>query len=141
MATGSQTNHLKVQANGWTAYVRFIITGDLPDPNIITSLLQLHPISTRSKSKNHPGNWQISSRGHVSSPNLNDHFDFLLDQIHPEHMTLKQLLKDLELTAWFNIHWRMIDVPHGPILSSYYLTRLAELDADLSFYIRGIDEE
>ncbi|MBD2607980.1 DUF4279 domain-containing protein [Scytonema hofmannii FACHB-248] len=136
----SEFKSVEGDINGITAYVVFGIIGDIPQPDIITSLLQIEPSSIRQKKGDREGIWLISSKNKLNTSSLEKHLDYLLYQLEFKHNDLIEILNSSAVTAYFNVVWKTIKIPNGPILTPTYLRRIANLKAYLSFYNRSLED-
>jgi hypothetical protein len=127
------------------------IWGKALDPDMVTGQLGITPSTAfragdqRGKKKDaiwKEGHWDISSEGHVSSNVLQDHIEWLLDQLEPAQARLRILLTEDDVRADIFCFWEFATHNAGIVFSPLVMRRIAalNLELDLDIYFAGDDE-
>ncbi|MGW7775510.1 DUF4279 domain-containing protein [Pseudomonas machongensis] len=131
-------------------YVRLMIFPGEYHPDEITKLLQVQPTTVNvvgEKLTNSRGltrevknsGWFLSTESHISSRDLREHIDWLVETISPHRDSLikVQELDGVKVTlkcVWFSLLGHS-----GPVLWPEQMRALADLDLELSFDIYFVD--
>jgi hypothetical protein len=119
-------------------------------PEAMTAMLGLEPHHTMTKGLPHTlpsggmrevgiNGWFLSSHGQVSSKDLRDHLDWLLERLRPAAAALTGLqAEDVSMAAW--CIWHSAFGHGGPSLWPEQLRRLAELNLECAFDIYLLGE-
>jgi hypothetical protein len=135
----------------------FRLRGDALDPDAVTSATGLTPHRAHRKGDRRPSNdqrreagraelspwrsglWSLNSASALprTDNHLEDHLNWLLDQLEPVAETLKQFCADDALTADFFCGYFMHQTNSGFEFSTRTLARIVALDATLGVDIYG----
>lgn len=125
-------------------YADLVIVGKNLDPEIITNMLEIIP--SRSHKKNDKkkdgirefsnGVWELSSQGQQESVDVNDHLNWLTNQLLPVKniLTLISSMEEVEIIR-ISIFWIMPSTNEVLILEPELLRKLAEFEIQIVYDI------
>ena len=134
-------------------YAELRIYSGFMDPETVTNQLGVAPTSLQKKGERRVNSlgrtrevilngWFLSSESEVSSRDLRQHLDWLLDKIEPSAPQLSNLQTAAGLTMLVNCIWWSAKGQGGPTLWPEQMQRVSALDLECSFDIAffGTDE-
>jgi hypothetical protein len=117
------------------------------DPDQIKKILGINPDRSfkkgDKKNKTEPerqyGYWRIDSAEHISSLDIESHFEWLLNIIEPKRKEVLKLLADKSVDAKINCFW-ILPTPHSILIfSPETLKRISQLGIRLELSIYDSD--
>lgn len=84
--------------------------------------------------------WSLSSKGHVTSSDLEEHLAWLLDQVAPAKDELARYVRREDVSAYIFVYWASPTGLGGPTLSPAIMARMAEVGLELRFDLYFFDE-
>ena len=130
-------------------WATFRLGGTLLDPDEISTRLGIQPSHAhkRGDQRGHKGTWPkgiwtLTSEDQVQSTDLQQHIEWLLDQLEPVQPTIDMLVTGQHLEADVFCFWESATGQGGPMFSANFLERFARLHVDLGLdiYFVGSDE-
>lgn len=133
--------------------VSFYLSAPDLDPAQVTAKLGVSPDSMAKRGderRNHAGQvisphkkgyWRISTKGKLTSKDINEHFSFLLSVLLPHQEALLRLIWELTAEMDFDVLWESnyLYAGSGPILSRETVKGVSQLEASIGFDIYQIE--
>lgn len=133
--------------------VSFYVSAPDLDPGHVTAELGLPPDSMAKRgderrnyagqviSPHKKGYWKISTKGRLTSKDINEHFSFLLSVLLPHQQALLRLTCELTAEMDFDVLWESnyLHAGSGPLLSRETLRGVSQLEAAIGFDIYQIE--
>ena len=135
--------------------VSFYVSAPDLNPERVTAAIGLQPHSTAKKgdersnyagqviSPHKKGHWKISTKGKLTSKDVNEHFSYLLGVLLPHKQTLVKLIHELNGESDFDVLWESnyLYAGTGPLLSRETITGVGQLEAAIGFDIYQIEQQ
>lgn len=134
---------MKEQRSG-KVYVMFRVKGDDIDPGEVAELLRLEPTRSfrkgelfRARDRMHPrayGMWMLSTEKAVTSEELVDHCNYLLERLRPVRAEIDRVRARVGVEVTVAFWWEPTDGPTGFTFPSRDLRELSEMCNNFDFY-------
>jgi hypothetical protein len=133
-------------------HITFGLRSDSLNPQEVTSLLGILPSHSFSKGDRYNssagirerpfGVWQLRSELHVSSSNVQDHVDYILQQLENKQEILGLYLTNPDYYVDIRVWWECPSETGGFAISSSKMQRLASICKEFNFtFIATCDDE